>query len=185
MGLTANCFTKKDGSGVKCAGTTWFNENTDKCESCPAYATCKNGVVTMQTVSMTSSGNRFDQRTFHIPEQMKYDRCKISVRARQTDYGNNGSNYASWGEHLIIRHHDVNVKLHNNCGFRHQCYNDLYTCKIDSNQEMVTIDHGPDDHITIQGENGRGTDYCPFNPTTDLSGTIDFANGHYGNEHVA
>ena len=111
--------------------------------------------------------------------------ARISVKARQTDYGNAGRNYAHWGEHLIIKHKDANINLHNTCGFKHQCYNDLYTCAIDSNQEMVTIDHGPDDHITIQGENGSGTDYCPFNPTTDLSGTIDFANGHYGNEHVA
>jgi len=183
--FTANCFTKNDGSVTNCAGTTWFNEVTQNCEACPAYATCKNGVVVMQTVRTTAYRNKFDQRTFHIPEQMKYDRCKISVQARQTDYGNAGTNYASWNEHLIIRHHDVDVKLHNNCGFKHQCYNDLYTCNIDSDQEMVTIDHGPDDHITIQGENGNGVDYCPFNPTQDLSGNVDFANGFYGTEHVA
>ena len=49
---------------------------------------------------------------------------------------------------------------------------------------MVKIDHGEPDWITIQGTNGRGTDYCPFNPTRDLSGHIDFNRGYYGNEHV-
>jgi hypothetical protein len=169
---------------VKCTGTTWFNERTDRCESCPQYATCKNGVVVMQTVRTTSPRSASDSRTFHIPRQMNYDRCRISVKARQTDYGNNGRNYAGWGEHLIIKHKDANINLHNTCGFKHQCYNDLYTCHIDHNKRMVKIDHGEPDWITIQGTNGRGTDYCPFNPTRDLSGRIDFNRGYYGNEHV-
>merc|ERR1712199_72978 len=133
------------------------------------YATCKNGVVTMQTVRTTAWRSAKDQRTFHIPKQMGYDRCKISVKARQTDYGNNGVNNPSWNERLVIKHKDVNVKLHQNCGFKHQCYNDLYTCKLDKSEEMVTIDHGEPDWITIEGENGQGTDYCPFNPLKDLT----------------
>merc|ERR1712146_221374 len=88
-------------------------------------------------------------------------------------------------ERLIIKHKDVNVKLHQNCGFKHQCYNDLYTCKLDKSEEMVTIDHGEPDWITIEGENGQGTDYCPFNPLKDMGGKVDFANGFYGIEHVA
>jgi len=182
---TEACFVKKDGSVTNCKGTTWFNEKTDKCEKCPQYATCKNGVVTMQTVRTTAWRSAKDQRTFHIPKQMGYDRCKISVKARQTDYGNNGVNHPSWNERLVIKHKDVNVKLHQNCGFKHQCYNDLYTCKLDKSEEMVTIDHGEPDWITIEGENGQGTDYCPFNPLKDLSGKVDFANGFYGTEHVA
>ena len=129
-------------------------------------------------------GARSDSRTFHIPAQMGYDRCRISVKARQTDYGNAGRNYASWGEHLVIRHVDASINLHNKCGFKHQCYTDLYTCSIDSNKRMVSIDHGQPDWITIRGTNGRGVNYCPFNPTRDLSGKVDYANGFYGTEHV-
>ena len=85
------CFFKSNGQVTRCTGTTWFNEVSDECEPCPEYATCKYGVVRMQTVrSIKRSGGPYDERVFHLPAQLKLTQCKISVDARQTDYDGNG-----------------------------------------------------------------------------------------------
>ena len=100
------------------------------------------------------------------------------MQARQTDY-----DYKRWGgqEHLYIVHKDASVKLHENCGFTKQCHNGLHTCTLAAGKDMVGIDHGSPGHITVQGTNGRMTDFCPFSPKNDLS-AHDFATGNYGSD---
>lgn len=142
---------------MKChPSNQYWDDSSKSCQSCPKWSVCKNGIITMQAVRTTTrNGGPTATQTFKLP-QMSASKCKISVKARQTDY-NSGSEY------LVIQHKDKSENLHTRCGMNQQCHQDLFTCNL----SKTVIDVGSDKQITFQGYNSPGANYCPYDPTRD------------------
>jgi len=157
--FTNNCWKGKNGQIIKCSGNTYFDDSSKTCKACPQYSKCQNGVVVMRTIRTTQrSYGPTAQQTFKLP-QMNVAKCQLSVKARQTDYD-------SSSEWLQIIHLDgTSQALNTKCGFNQQCHQNLHTCNLSTN--VVLVDQGADDEITIQGKHAPSTDYCPYDPTRD------------------
>ena len=143
-------------SGTDSNSNEYWNDSTKSCEACPQWSYCKNGIITMKAIRTTTrSGGPTAEQVFKFP-QTSFSKCRISVKARQTDY-NSGSEY------LRIQHVDHGENLHTKCGMTQQCHQDLFSCHLSKTD--ITV--GSDKSITISGYNTPSSNYCPYDPTRD------------------